>query len=184
MDHTMVLSYDYSSWNWNRWWRQTNVPPLWAISMAMAVCRCNMERITQCSMTRASSEATERRHWATIHSVSPCRPPWRQSTQQRCKMYPLCWPYPWSSRCGGTIARISRWWRFLAFIKATKPRHHRAITYSDMTNRTRLPLILGVYFIVKSLKKNLSCPTNNRVVTHQNDEKHLNNMSESFFGGG
>jgi hypothetical protein len=53
-----------------------------------------------------------------------------------------------------------------------------------MTNWTRLPLILGVYFIVKSLKKNLSCPTNNRGVTHQNDEKHLNNMSESFFGGG
>jgi hypothetical protein len=38
------------------------------------------------------------------------------------------------------------------FIKATK-RHHRASTRSGITNRTRIPLILGVYFIVKSLKK-------------------------------
>ena len=49
-------------------------------------------------------------------------------------------------------ARIARWWRFVAFMKATK-RHHWASTCSDITNRTRLPLILGVYFILKSLKK-------------------------------
>ena len=49
-------------------------------------------------------------------------------------------------------ARCAEWWRFMAFIKATK-RHHRASTRSDITNRTRLSLILGVYFIVKSLKR-------------------------------
>jgi hypothetical protein len=42
--------------------------------------------------------------------------------------------------------------------------------------------ISGVYFIVKSLKKSSSCPNNNRGVTHQTDEKHLNNMSEYFVG--
>jgi hypothetical protein len=42
--------------------------------------------------------------------------------------------------------------------------------------------ILGVYFIVKSLKKSSSCPNNNRGVTHQTDEKHLNNMSEYLYG--
>ncbi len=41
--------------------------------------------------------------------------------------------------------------------------------------------ISGVYFIVKSLEKSLSCPNNNRGVTHQTDE-HLNNMSEYFVG--
>ncbi len=74
-----------------------------------------------------------------------------------------------------------RWWRFVAFIKATK-HHHRVSTSSEITNRTRLPLILGVYFIVKSLKKSSSCPNKNRGVTHQTDEKHLNNMSEFFVG--
>ena len=61
---------------------------------------------------------------------------------------------------------ISRWWRFVAFIKATK-RHHRVSTSSEITNRTRLPLIIWVYFIVKSLKESTSCPNNNRGVTHQ-----------------
>ncbi len=40
-------------------------------------------------------------------------------------------------------AHIAGWWRFVAFIKATK-RHHRASTRSDITNRTCLSLILGV----------------------------------------
>ena len=43
--------------------------------------------------------------------------------------------------------------------------------------------ISGVYFIIKLLKKSSSCPNNNRGVTHQTDEKHLNNMSEYFAGG-
>ncbi len=67
MDLNMVFSYDYISQNIRR--RQTNVPPSRAISMAMAVRRCGTERIAQCSMTRASPEATERRHWA-MRSVS------------------------------------------------------------------------------------------------------------------
>ncbi len=42
--------------------------------------------------------------------------------------------------------------------------------------------ISGVYFIVKLLKKSSSYPNNNRGVTHQTDEKHLNKMSEYFVG--
>ena len=67
MNHKMVLSYDYSSQN--RWQWRTNVPSR-AISMTMALRQCNTERIAQCSMTRASPEATGRRHQATTHSVS------------------------------------------------------------------------------------------------------------------
>ena len=37
-----------------------NVPPLRAISMAMAVRRCDTERISRFSTARASPEATER----------------------------------------------------------------------------------------------------------------------------
>jgi hypothetical protein len=81
----MVLGCNYSSQN--RLQLQMNVPPSQAISMAMAVRRCNTERIAQCSMTRASPEATGRRHWATTRSVSPRRPPGRQSTQREWNMY-------------------------------------------------------------------------------------------------
>jgi hypothetical protein len=76
-------------------------------------------------------------------------------------------------------ACIAWWRRFVAFIKATK-RRHRVSTRSNSINRTRLPLILGVYFIVRSLKKSSSYPNNKRGVTHQTDEKHLNNMPEYF----
>jgi hypothetical protein len=43
MDHTMVLSYDYS--NQNRQRRRTNASPYWAISMTMVVRRCDTEHI-------------------------------------------------------------------------------------------------------------------------------------------
>ena len=105
MDHTMVLSYDYS--NRNRRRGRTNAPPLRAISMAMAVRRCDMKRIAQCSMTRASPEATGRRHRVTTRSVLPHRPPGRQSTQRRCNMYSLWWPFRWPLWCGRTIPRAS-----------------------------------------------------------------------------
>ena len=76
--------------------------------------------------------------------------------------------------------RIARWRRFLAFIKATKHRH-RVSTRSDRhQSESDMPNPISV--IVKSLKKSSSCPNNNRGVTHQTDEKHLNNMSEYFVG--
>ena len=105
MDHTMDLSYDYS--NQNRQRRRSNAPPSRAISMAMAVRRCDSERITRCSMTRASPEATGLCHWATTCSVLLRQPPGRQSNQRLCKMYPLCWPFQWPSRCGGTLLHAS-----------------------------------------------------------------------------
>ena len=101
MDHNMVLSYDYSSQIRRRW--RTNAPPLRAKLMAMVVRRCNMERIAQCSMIRASPEATGCCHWATTRSVLPRRPPERQHMVRRCKMNPLCWSSRWPWQCVGTI---------------------------------------------------------------------------------
>jgi hypothetical protein len=77
--------------------------------------------------------------------------------------------------------RIARWRRFVAFIKATKRRHWESAR-SDRHQLYMPTPISGVYFIIKSLKKSSSCPNNNRGVTHQTDEKHLNNMSEYFVG--
>jgi len=78
-------------------------------------------------------------------------------------------------------AGITRWRRFVAFIKATK-HCHRVSTRSDRHQSDMPTPISGAYFILKSMKKSSSCPNNNRVVTHQTDEKHLNNMSEYFVG--
>jgi hypothetical protein len=51
-------------------------------------------------------------------------------------------------------AHIAGWRRFMGFIKSTK-RHHRTSTRSNITRSDCLPLILGVYFIVKINKKGL-----------------------------
>ncbi len=69
----------------------------------------------------------------------------------------------------------------MAFVKATKC-HHRASTGSDRHQLDTPTPILGVYFIIKLLKKGSNCPNNNRCMTHQTDEKHLNNMAEIFVG--
>ena len=108
-----------------------------------------------------------------------CNQNWQQFAciiccHQLVVMCPLCWPFWWPLQCGGTIPHTSPdggdSWR------------HRASTRSDSINRTRLPLILGLYFIFKSLKRSSSCPNKYRGLTYHSDEKHLNNMSESFVG--
>ena len=131
MDHNMVLRYDYI--NRNRWRRRTNAPPSLAISMAMAVRWCDTACISRWRRSSAFIEATKRRHRATTRSVLPRRPPGRQQTVRRCKMNPLCWSLQWPWRCADTT-HVTRWRRFVAFIKATK-RRHRASTRSDSINR-------------------------------------------------
>ncbi len=68
----MVLGYNYSKQK--RWWRQTNVPLLLAILIAMGVCRSNTDGIAQCCICRATPEASGHCHWATTCSVLPRRP--------------------------------------------------------------------------------------------------------------
>ena len=63
-----------------------NAPPSRAISMAMAVRRCNMKRIAQCSMTRASPEATG--HAAIGRLLAPYRP--TQFVRSKHKRFEFC----------------------------------------------------------------------------------------------
>ena len=80
-------------------------------------------------------------------------------------------------------AHISQWMRFMVFIKDTKSKCcHRASTHSNRHQSDMPTPNLRVYFIVKMLKKVSSCPNNNRGLTYQTDEKHLNNMAEYFVG--
>ena len=105
MDHTMVLSYDNS--NRNRRRQRTNAPLSLAISIAMAVGWCNTVRISQWRRSRALIKATKRCHRTTNCSVLPRRPPGWQQTLRWCNTYPLCWPFQWPWRCGGTIPSTS-----------------------------------------------------------------------------
>ncbi len=69
----------------------------------------------------------------------------------------------------------------MAFIKATKC-CHRASTHSNRHQLDMPTPTLRVCFTIKLLKKVSSCPNNNRGVTYQTDEKHLNDMAEYFVG--
>jgi hypothetical protein len=51
--------------------------------MATAVRRSGTEGIAQCGMSRATPEATGRRHRATTCYVSPQRPPGQQANKQQ-----------------------------------------------------------------------------------------------------
>ena len=79
-DHNMVLGYNYIKQK--RQSRRTNVPPLLAILIAMAVQQCNTNSIAQCGMSMTTSEATGRRHWTTTCFVLPRRPQGQQQTKR------------------------------------------------------------------------------------------------------
>ncbi len=81
MDHNMIFGYSY--WQWQNQQCYQHVPPPLAVSMAMAVRWCNTKRIAQCSMSRATLEATGRHHRATTHSILPQRPPGQQANKQQ-----------------------------------------------------------------------------------------------------
>jgi len=55
---------------------EKHAPPSRAILKAMRVRQYNAERIAQYGRSRATLDATERRHQASIHPVSPQRTPW------------------------------------------------------------------------------------------------------------
>jgi hypothetical protein len=75
-----------------------------------------------------------------------------------------------------------RWAHICAHSCIPAKHRHRASTYSNRHQLDMPTPISGEYFIIKSLKKGSSCPNNNRGVTYQTDEKHLNNMAVYFVG--
>jgi hypothetical protein len=174
MDHTMVLSYDYS--NRNRRRQRTNAPPSRAIWWPWR-------------WVDAIWSASPNAAWPGLHRkpldaaigllLAPYYPMGRQGGNQlnddATHVLTLLAVLMAIAMRQYYTASIPRWRRFVAFINATK-RRHRASTCSDM-HQTDMPTpISGVYFIIKLLKKSSSCPNNNRGVTHQTDEKHLHNL--------
>ena len=69
----MLFSYGYARQIINN---RKNAADLLAISMAMRIRRYGAERIAQYGRSRATLDATGRRHRAIIRPVSPRRTPW------------------------------------------------------------------------------------------------------------
>ncbi len=158
MDHNTVLSYDYAKRKRRRQW--TNAPLLLVISMAMQRHWSDTWGIAQCSMSRATPEATGRRHWhrATTKSVLPQRPPGQQQTNNNVIEY-----VPTLMAISMAIAMqryytalITQLRRYRAFIKATKHRHW-ASTCSNSINQTRQYQLFLRFHREKGLK--LTCWT-------------------------
>ncbi len=120
--------------------------------MATAVRRCNTKHITQCSMSRATPEATGRRHWATTCSILPQQPPGQQANKQQSTNTPkkLAVLMAMAMRRYVT-ACIAQWRRSRASLEATGCCHWASIM-SNTINRTWLRWFFYV-FIVKTIGK-------------------------------
>ncbi len=151
MDYNMVFGYGYCQWqNW--WWYQ-HVPPPSAISMAMVVRWCNTKRITQCSMSRATPEATGRRHWATTHSVLLQLPPGQQANKQQSTNIPTKLAVSMAMAMHRYITvRIAQWRRSRASLEATE-RLHWASIMSDKLNWTWLQWYIRCFHCQNCRKK-------------------------------
>ena len=186
---TKTWSFSFILIKWKRWRQQMNVPPSLAISIAMAVRQCNTAHIAQWRRrrSRAFIKPTKRCHRTTTCSASLRRPPGQQQTKRQCKWQCKCVHFAGHFDGRGGVPVLYRTHRPMKEVHGFHKSHINAAIrpapHSNSINRTRLPLILGVYFIVKLLKKSSSCPNNSRGMTHQSDKKHINDMSEYLFVG-
>jgi hypothetical protein len=139
----MVLGNDYSKQK--RWWQQTNAPFPPAILMAMAVRRSNTDSITQCSMSKATPEATGRRHRATTCSVLPQRLPGQQAYKQQSTNTPAKLAILMAmAMCWYVTERIAQWRRSRASLEATGCRHWASIMPNNIV-RTWLQLFILMF---------------------------------------
>jgi hypothetical protein len=76
---------------------------------------------------------------------------------------------------------IAQWKRFMAFIKATKCRH-QASTRSDITQSDTQRRLIPTFHRRKRAPIDMLAPNNNRGMTYQTDQRHLNNLLENFVG--
>jgi hypothetical protein len=148
--------------------------------MATAVHRCNTKRITQCSMSRATPEATGRQHRATTRFVLPQQLPGQQANKQQSTNTPTKLAVLMAMAMHRYVtACIARWRRSRASLEATGC-HHRAGIMSDNINRTWLRWFFLCFHCQNSTKRswvNAKNPVFNRGMTYQTKEKGLVKVS-------
>jgi hypothetical protein len=142
--------------------------------MAMVVHRSNTDGIAQCSMSRATLEATGRRHRATTCSVSPRRPPGKQANKLQSTNTPTKLAILMAMAMRRYItARIAQWRRSRASLEATG-RHHWASIMSNNIKGTWLHQFFQ-YFHRQNRRKrsrvDAKTPVFNRGMIYQTKEK-------------
>ncbi len=139
----MVFSYGYCRW-WNQRWHQ-HVPPSLVVSMAMAVRRCPTKHISQCSMSRATPDATEHRHQVTACSVSPQRPPGQQANKQQSTNTPTKLAVLMAMVMRRYVTTCIAWWRRSRALQEATGRHYRKSIMSDNIKGTWLQRFFCVF---------------------------------------
>ncbi len=174
----MVFGYGYCWWQNRRW--QTNAPCLLAVSMAMAVRQSKTDGIVQCGMSRATLEATRRRHWMTTCYVSPQRPPGQQANKQQSTNTPKKVAVLMAMVMHRYVtARIAQWRRFRASLEATGRRHWASIM-SNNINQTWLRCFFWCFHSQNHRKRSrvdTKTPVFNRGMTYQSKQKGLMKVS-------
>jgi hypothetical protein len=174
----MVLGYDYSKQK--RRWRQTNAPHPPAVSMATAVRWSDTDGIAQCSMSRATPEATGGWHWATTCSVLPQRPPGQQANKQQSTNTPAKLAISMAMAMRRYVTtRISQWRRSRASLEATG-HHHWVRIMPDNIVRTWLRRFFKCFHHQNRRKRSqvdAKNPVFNRGMAYQTKEKSLIKVS-------
>ncbi len=174
----MVFNYSYCRWPKWQWYQ--HVPPTLAILMAMAVCRCNTKCIPQCSMSRATWEATGCCYQATTCSVLPQRPPGQKANKQQSTNTPKKVAMLMAAVVHQyNTTHIAQWRRSRALLEATG-RCHQASIMSDNINWTwlwRLFWCFHCQYHRKRSQVNAKTPVFNRGMTYQTKEKGLTKVS-------
>ncbi len=154
--------------------------------MATAVCQSNTDGIAQCGMSRATPEATGRRHWATTCYVSPQQPPGQQANKQQSTNTPKKVAVLMAMVMRRYVtARITQWRRSRASLEATG-RRHRASIMSNNINWTWLRRICWCFHRQNRRKRSrvdAKTPVFNRGMTYQSKQKDLTKVSIYCIGG-
>ncbi len=154
--------------------------------MATAVCRSNTDGIARCGMSRATPEATGRRHWATTCSILPQRPPGQQAYKQQSTYTPAKMAISMAMAMRRYVtARIARWRRSRASLEATGRHHWASIMPNNMVG-TWLRRFFLMFSSTKPKKKvtvDAKNPVFIRGMTYQTKEKGLIKVSKYFVGG-
>jgi hypothetical protein len=122
-----------------------NAPCPPAVLMATAVRRSNTDGIARCGMSRATPEATGRRHQATTCSLLPQWPPEQQANKQQSTNTPKKVAMLMAAMVHRyNTAHVARWRRSRALLEATGCRHRVSIM-SNNINRTWLRRFLLMF---------------------------------------
>jgi hypothetical protein len=118
----------------------------------MAVLQCNTKCIAQCSMSRATPEATGHCDWATTHSILPQPPGQQANKQQSTNIHTKLAVLMAMAMRQCVTAHISQWRQSRASLEATGC-HHQASILSDSIKGTWLCGFFLMFFILETIEK-------------------------------